>query len=86
MRISPCRKHRTVFTVPTEHFSALLITNGESFDAAWLGSCALNYVPPIVMTTGSLFNVIIIHVCDRPFFACEACSDGKESEEKSILL
>ena len=38
MRISPCRKHRTVFTVPTEHLSALLITNGESFDAALLGS------------------------------------------------
>ena len=61
MRISPCRKHRTVLTVPMEHFKALLITNGESFDAALFGS-ALNYEPPIVMTTGSLFTIIIIHV------------------------
>jgi len=44
-----------------EHFKALLITNGESFDAALFGS-ALNYEPPIVMTTGSLFTIIIIHV------------------------
>jgi len=47
-----------------EHLRALSITNGESFDAALLGVCVLNYEPPIVMTTGSLFTIIIIHVCD----------------------
>ena len=47
--------------------------------------CAMNYKPPIVMTTGSLFTFIIIHVCDWSFLACESCSGGNEFEEKSML-